>query len=565
MQANAVQIWEPTYTGNSRWCIRLFPSLTDFAFILPAFILCAFLHGSARLLMDGDTGWHIRTGEWILQHGTVPKTDIFSFTKPHEAWFAWEWGWDVLFALIHRASGLAGVAFVNACILCVVSALLFRLVRRCCGNHVLSLVFTLVGISGSSIHWLARPHLFSWVLVLVFLHVLLSAEQGNLKLLWWLPLLTVLWTNVHGGFFVGILLISISAAGEMCKAVFGEKASWASAYANARPYLVCAAACAAATLVNPYGWHLHQHIFSYLSDSRLLDRISEYQSVSFHHGGALFFEGMLLCGAGAIWWCVQKGRFAAALAILLWAHLALLSGRNIPLFLLIASPWAACMFQDIFGAMEWSPRFAKVAAGIREACREMAPFERMERWHLVSVLTVLLLAVTFASAKPGSQPHFDEKQFPIEAVPNLASLSKSRIFTYDQWSDYLIYRFPQTKVFMDGRSDFYGSDFVDIYLGTINAAYNWETHLSRFGVDTVVVKTDAPLAAVLKQSPKWRVLFDNGTVIVFAELPSSSGGKYAAERLQLSSIFYSRRDGLEPRNAERVSDSKFTYQERRSL
>lgn len=556
MQVNAVQTWDESFTGNMRWCIRLFPSLTDFAFFLPAFVLFAFLRGSARLLADGDTGWHIRTGDWILRHGMVPKTDIFSFSKPHETWFAWEWGWDVLFAFIHRAWGLAGVAFVNTCILCLVSALLFRLIRRCAGDDVLSLAFTILAVCGSVIHWLARPHLVSWVLVLVFLHVLLSAEKGKGKMLWWLPFLTALWTNLHGGFFIGILLVSISAAGELCRAIFAQE-TWAAAFQKARPFLICAAACSAATLINPYGWHLHEHIFSYLGDPKLLDNNAEFQSVSFHNGGGLFFEGMLLFGVGAIWWAIENGRFAAALCILVWAHLALVSGRNIPLFGFIASPWAAAMCGDLLRRTEWTPRLAKVTASVRDACRELRPFERVERLHVASMLVVLVLAGMFASGRSVFAAEFEAKRFPIQMVPRLETLSKSRIFTYDQWADYLIYRFPDCKVFLDGRSDFYGSSLVDKYLQTLNAGYEWESNLKQFAIDAVVIKPDAPLATVLKQSSGWRQLFDNGTVIAFTAAPGNGhNGADLGKYVRLSSASYSRGEGLESRRPERVSGSE---------
>src|SRR5438874_623826 len=168
MQGTAIQSWETTYTGSNRWYLRLLPSLTDLVFLLPAFVLLVLLPGTKSLLADGDTGWHIRTGEWILQHRAVPTVDLFSFTKPNQAWFAWEWGWDVLFALIHHAAGLAGVALANVILLCLISALLFRLIRRCSENDLLALFFTFVSLGGSSIHWLARPHLFSWLFVLIF-------------------------------------------------------------------------------------------------------------------------------------------------------------------------------------------------------------------------------------------------------------------------------------------------------------------------------------------------------------------------------------------------------------
>ena len=79
--AVAVHTWEMTDARVSRGAIRLLPSLTDFAFLLPSFLLFCMLSGSTSLLRDGDTGWHIRTGEWILQHGAVPRIDLFSFTN----------------------------------------------------------------------------------------------------------------------------------------------------------------------------------------------------------------------------------------------------------------------------------------------------------------------------------------------------------------------------------------------------------------------------------------------------------------------------------------------------
>lgn len=566
MQA-AAQTWEPTYSVDTQWCIRLFPSFVDFAFLLPLFLLFAFLSGTKRLLTDGDTGWHIRTGQWILEHGAVPKTDLFSFTKPHDAWFAWEWGWDVLFAIVHRFWGLAGVAFINALVLCIVSVLLFQLIRRCCGHDVLSLLFTLAGVCGSTIHWLARPHLVSWIFVMAFLHVLVSAERGRVKSLCWLPILTLFWTNLHGGFFLAIVIVLAAAAGAACAAVL-EECTWAHMVQKCGPYLLCAAACALATLINPYGWNLHRHIFSYLRDSSLLDHISEFQSVSFHHGGAIFFEFMLLMGVGSAWWCFERRKFTPAFLMILFGHLALMYGRNIPLFLLIASPWAACMLRSMLGRVKWNARLAGVAGTVHDVCSDLRSFERIKRFHVASAAAVLFIAVLFTSGRPSFAAQFDGKQFPIEAVPSLTAVSKSRIFTYDQWSDYMIYRFfPNTKVFMDGRSDFYGSDFVvNTYLGILNAGCNWEADLRRFAIDTVVIKPDAPLATVLKQSPKWRVLFDNGSVIAFGARLVETGRPAADTLTRLSPVSHD--GGNESKvltNARRGSNSEFLIYERRSL
>ncbi len=89
--------------------VRLLPSMTDIAFLMPLVFLFCEMKGAQTLLGDGDTGWHLRTGEWILAHGRVPRNDIFSFTRPDQPWFAWEWLWDVLFGWLHREAGMAAV------------------------------------------------------------------------------------------------------------------------------------------------------------------------------------------------------------------------------------------------------------------------------------------------------------------------------------------------------------------------------------------------------------------------------------------------------------------------
>ena len=175
----------------------LLPSLTDVAFLLPLIFLFAGLDGVHTLLGDGDTGWHVRTGEWILAHGQIPRQDLFSFTRPDAPWFAWEWLWDVAFAWLHLRWGMAAVLMVSVLVLCLTSALLYRLTYRRCGNPLVAIALTGLAAAGSSIHWLARPHLFTMLFLVIFLAILERVREGRTHLLWTLPVLTVPWTNLH--------------------------------------------------------------------------------------------------------------------------------------------------------------------------------------------------------------------------------------------------------------------------------------------------------------------------------------------------------------------------------
>ncbi len=541
--AVAVQSWEIADTAANRVVMRLLPSLTDFAFLLPSFLLFCMLPGTTVLLGDGDTGWHIRTGEWILQHRMVPRVDLFSFTKAHQPWFAWEWGWDVIFAVIHRNAGLAGVAFVTIALLSFVSTLLFRLIRRYSDSDVLAFALTIVAVCGSMIHWLARPHLVSWLFVLIFSHIILSAEAGKTRALYVLPALMCIWVNLHGGFLLGIALLVTAGCGKVLDGILGAD-SLAHSVRSASPFATSTLLCALATLVNPYGWHLHQHIFAYLSDSKLLDNINEYQSISFHRGGTLFFECMLLLGMASLVWCVVNRRLGGALSILLWAHLALVSGRNIPFYLLVAAPPIACMLKDSLSALWRFPALARIGEACSEIGSEFQRFERVERWYPTSAAVLLVVALLLGSSRPAYSAQFKPESFPVTAISRLEHVQFSRLFTYDQWADYLIYvRYPSLKIFMDDRSDFYGSDFVTEYQHIVSARYDCEALLQRYGIDAVLIRPDEALATVLKHSPGWVLLFDDGKAAIFQQRSDSALSQAGTVASPLSTISSRCQDG----------------------
>jgi hypothetical protein len=326
------------------------------------------------------------------------------------------------------------------------------------------------------------------------------------------------------------MLVLTTALGEAITAFWGKRESPAVVYVKCRPFLLCAAGCLAVTFVNPYAWHLHRHIFSYLMDGNLLDKIQEYQSTSFHHGQAFFFEGMLLVGLAASFRCLQRWQVTPALNILCWAHLALLSVRNIPLFLMVAAPAVACLLEEVIRHCKGSRVVGRFFASIGDICDEIRPFERIPRVHLTSALAILLLASLFAGGARGFEGEFNADLFPIQAISVIAASPARRIFTYDQWADYLLYRlYPAKQVFIDGRSDFYGDEIVMTSLHLINARYDCFKQLRRFAVDMVIVPPDAPLSTVLKGRAGWKLLFDDGKVLVFqAAQPgnvSAAGGK----------------------------------------
>src|SRR6202030_279679 len=148
--------------------ISLMPSLSDLAFLTPILVLFWCTSGVGWLLTDSDTGWHIRAGEWILKNGRVPATDLFSFTKAGQPWFAWEWLSDVLMAVVHGHSGLAGIVLVSLLVVGATSVCVYRNTLEESGHRVVAIALTGLAMAASTIHWLARAHPVTPLFAVVF-------------------------------------------------------------------------------------------------------------------------------------------------------------------------------------------------------------------------------------------------------------------------------------------------------------------------------------------------------------------------------------------------------------
>ncbi len=519
---------------KSKFVIKALPSMADFAFLMPLIFLFCRMDGGKTLLGDCDTGWHIRTGEWIMSAHRVPSQDLFSYSKPGQPWFAWEWLTDVLWAWLHAHGGLAAIVLFSSILLALTFSLLFRLASRN-ANPLVALVIVMIGAAASSLHWLARPHLFTMLFTTVFCAALERVRAGRDRLagtpvLVLLPVATILWTNLHGGFFVGVLLVGAYAAGEALRAaISAEREVRSSAWRAARKYALCAAGCMAASLVNPYGYRLHEHVFEYLLDPFQRQYIVEFLSLNFHHPLAIFFEALLLAGVAAAVWFAAHRRFIETIAILVWAHVALLAARNIPIFAIVV---AAPLAEAASRGFEWLPGspcagwLRRAAARFNAVTAELAETESIPRWRLASVFGAAMLAALLFAPNPPKRfrSEFDPASFPAGAVDALRAQPAARIFAYDQWGDYLIYRlYPRTRVLIDGRSDFYGADFEKKVMSVENVKYDWQQTLNKLGVDTVLLSPSAPLCGALKESSRWRLVYDDGVALVFRAVNRAAG------------------------------------------
>ena len=520
---------QPRELPLNRW-VSLVPSLSDLAFLIPILVLFWSTTGVGWLLTDSDTGWHIRAGEWMLKNGRVPSADLFSFTKAGQPWFAWEWLSDVLMAAMHSRFGLGGTVVASLVLLGATSVCIYRSTVEESEYRLIAIVLTGLAVAASTIHWLARPHLVTPLFTGMFCYLLNRVERrGNdRRLLLLLPALTVLWVNLHGGFFVGIVLLityAMGAAGEEL-----ARGTRRRAWIRAQKYVLAAGACGIASLANPYGYHLHIHVLQYLGSSFYFQRISEFQSADFHTFTAAYFETLLVLAIASAAWHLSKGRLIQALLLLSWAHLALFSVRNIPIFAVVSAPGIGLAMRDWLGLartrwpLGWCGRLAASVAELDAGLRLIASHQKRRRWHLAPCLVVLALALSVSrlGRVKGLHADFDGKRFPADAASflSLSDLPASlRIYASWQWGGYLIYRlWPSVRVFDDGRTDFYGPRFVEEGLRAWEARPDWAEIFAKYQVNAALVPVDSSLATVLHASADWKLVYSDRVALMFVKI-----------------------------------------------
>jgi hypothetical protein len=497
---------------KTAWGKLVIPSLSDFFFV--AMVLWMFSSGQGweQLLIDGDTGWHIRTGEYILDHHSVPVTDLFSFSKAGQPWFAWEWLADVIYGLLFRSLGLKGVVLLSGLMIGLISTILLRHMLWRQANLFLGLAFTLFCASAASIHYHARPHLFTLLLLVITMWILDRDRSNPDRVVWLLVPLTVLWTNLHGGFLLMIAITGLLMAGTAAEAFLFETRRWAEAIR----YGLLLAACSLATVLNPYGIGLHKHALEYLRSTWIRDMVEEFHSPDFHSESMLYFEILLFLGFAVAFACLRRRKIVEALWLAYFAHTALTSARHVTIFVLVAGPLVAVETSAWW--REWSKTQPKksLADILNQLTEEMGiGFRWVSIWPGVLALALLLIG------PPIKWPtDFSSERFPIKLVAqNLGQLAGARVLTSDQWGDYLIFKlYPRQQVYIDGRSDFYGEDLGKEYLAVLQGQYNWRTILDKNAFTLVLAPTSWPLCSLLKQTHDWKVVADDGKAILFKRI-----------------------------------------------
>jgi hypothetical protein len=310
-----------------------------------------------KIIHEPDVWWQIRTGEWILENGQVPKTDIFSYTFLNEPWINVKWFAEVLMAGVNNLFGPEWLILLQ--IGCIILILLFSfklsqvIFKR---KNAQELTVPRIGIMLAGLLLIiainyrmnSRPEMFSHVLVIVFLYYLYTYSLSKSNWLYIIIPLQILWTNTHEAFGMGIVLILIFLFAHWTGYLFFRKE---------KPirFTIIGLLAIFSIAINPNGAKMIAHpfnIFGQLSENKYTTELLGYKDAAFwQYQAYIMLIFFVLCVL--YFFKLRKGKVAGLegvissvglpylLMLFAFFYLALTAFRNIPFFMIVTAPLLA--------------------------------------------------------------------------------------------------------------------------------------------------------------------------------------------------------------------------------
>ena len=431
---------------------------------------------------DPDTYWHLASGQWMIDHRAILRSDLFSSTVPGQPYSVGEWLGEVVLAQVYSVAGWTGLAIFSAAMVAIAAFFLARLSRRDGAPIAAAALVAVAALIVSKSRWTDRPAIFTFVLFAVVLELLYRARAGSRRALVAIPPVILVWANLHGGYAIGIGLVLAFTAEALVRR-----------RSDVAPFAVALVASVAVSFLDPETFGAAgaaAHVFSpprFISEELPPDVLEATGLVFALLVLATFAIALLRGGAGAL----ELLLFIP----LLW--LALSAQRHLAYFAFAVTPFVAAGLARLYATFRppgWTvrPLPPPAAAG----------------------LALLLCAGAIASAfgAPGGP---DERGYPVGALDALRSGSGVLLNEY-AWGGYLIERVPERPVFIDGRLLPFLPGVLRDYVDAVDLHPAWKDVLAKYKVTEVLLPPNKALAVALREDG-WRVRASGPAFVLLAK------------------------------------------------
>lgn len=499
---------------NEGFLLKTVQNKRLFQGLILIFCLLLIVFVGFKPMNDFDIGWHLKTGEQILERGEIPKTDWFTHTFSDFDWISHEWLTDIG---VYGLYSLGGPLLLSILALVIIIITFVWLLPKMADSKLsweANLLISTLGILLVTFYIGVRPQILTMLgLVLVLLFWRYYHKNPGTKIIYWLPIFFLVWANLHAGFVVGlgVLIILLMFEWIKRKSLQTNGETWLAQESSTLKILalqklvIILPISALATLINPYGYHLYAEVTRTLFDSYGTKEITEWLSPSAGDIGGMFF--IMYLAFLLIIWFFRRGRmeFTNFILFILFLLAAFFSQRNIPLFVIVTLPFLYQVSEDFFQKM-------------------LLPVFRS--WAVIISLLVLAglsvgINVEFREAIISSHDEtsiFENREFPVAAVDYLKDnpIEGNMLNEYN-WGGYLIWAYPESKVFVDGRTPHWregDKQLLHEYLILTLGEEDVIEMLSEYDVSYVILMPGRPILNYLNDRDDWEEVYRDDTAVI---------------------------------------------------
>lgn len=477
----------------------------DHVYVIAALTLLA-LRPLLTSVLPHDFWWHIATGRLIASTGTIPAVDSFSYTQAGQPFFNQGWLAQLLMYGLHQLGGVELLLIVQSLIIALAYGLLLWLAIRRSGRLRLSVVLLLLTTLPLSFdNWTIRPQSYVFPLFAAYLFILSAYRFGWFNRLWLLPLLMVLWANMHGSFVLGLALIGITWFGEALKRIRPVASATSNPTPRLLPVVLWGTISALAVLINPRGFELYGYVRNLLGSNQVTTLVTEWAPPTIRDTGGMIFFLFVLGLALVLIYAQKRPDVTDLLVVGAFLWLALGAVRSIVWFGFVATPLlivqAATLLSPPRGpAFRGSPLINGAIVG------------------LFGLMVLIALPWIKPAVLPPPQGDLLDPENPVVAVEALKSLPNppQRLFHAMGYGSYLIYHWPDRQVFIDPRIELYPYEQWTDYL-TLSRGDNLAALSAQYQFDGMLlnVKEQGDLIEVLRNDPSWRIAYEDPRTVLF--------------------------------------------------
>ena len=463
---------------------------------------------------DTDTWWHLKSGQLMWDTGKVLLTDPFSHTAAGQSWIDHGWLVQVMLWPIYRATGLAGLALLLAAIVTAAFALVYR---QCEGRPFVAAFAALLAAIASSVIWAVRPQIVSFLLAAIIAYLLDAYRRtGNVRRLWPIPVVMVLWANCHAGFVVALILMGCYLAGALLDQITSPRET----PPKARPAALALFLLVSlpAVLLNPNTVRMIPYAYQTISIGPLQAFIQEWAAPDFHNLQFHPFIWLLLLTLAAMGLSRRRADWVDLILLCVFGYMGLLAVRNVALFALVAAPILARYATAALDELALSPRLSWLGM-----ITHTLPLPRPRRSIVALNTTLLAVVLAVAGVMVGlnlirlQDSTVWGKGLPLQSVEYLRQHDlPGQMFNSYNWGGYLIWAlYPDKPVFVDGRTDLYAFNGVlDDYVQVQLAGPGWQEILDRYNVGYVVTEQGGLLTSALDGSGNWQKVYSDTLAVI---------------------------------------------------